>query len=166
MNTILIIISIVVTVVYLTYTITKFGVPGSISDTYYLLKKENSKKAILFPLWAILTALPLMFAWYSMADGLLETLSALLSTTGLLFVGAAAKFKNTHTMADETHFVGAGVCLVGAMLLVILWSYLGLTLICFFAAALIIYKYGKIVFWAEIAGLLAAFVASLLKEMI
>ena len=166
MNTILILISILVTVVYLAYTIKKFGVPHSISETYYLLKRENKKKAVLFPLWAYLTAIPLMFAWYSMSAGLLEMSSALLSTTGLLFVGAAAKFKNTHTMADEVHYIGAGVCLICAMLLVVLWGYLVIPLILFSIAGFIIYLYGKPVFWVEVAGLLAAFIATLLKVMI
>jgi hypothetical protein len=169
MNTILIIIliliSIMVTVVYLAYTIKKFRVPISISDTRYHLKKENKRKALLFSLWTVVAALPLMFAWYSMATGGLETISALLSTTGLLFVGAAPNFKSTEGLADEVHFGGAGVCLVGAMLLVVLWGYLVIPLILFSIAGFIIYLYGKPIFWIEIAGLLAAFVASLLKVL-
>jgi len=163
MNTILIIISILVTVVYLAYTIKKFGVPHSISETYYLLKRENKKKSVLFPFWAYATAIPLMIAWLNMTEGKDYQFLSFFAPAGLMFVGAAAQFKEKLT--DKVHYGGAAICLIAAVILVVIWGYLGLTLICFFAAVLIIYKYGKPIFWVEIAGLFAAFVASLLKVL-
>lgn len=62
------IISIVCCVAYIVFVLFKYGVPVSISETYYLLP---NKWDWLFSAWTVLTAVPFGLYWYQVApDGL------------------------------------------------------------------------------------------------
>lgn len=91
---ILTIISLLIFVVYLFFAIKRYGIPTSLSETYYLLGGEpfNRLKASIFTfmMWAIaFTLLP------TMLDITPESLQflAFLALTGICFVGAAPQFK-------------------------------------------------------------------------
>lgn len=58
------IISIVFCLAYIIFVIFKFGVPVSLSETYYLL---SSKWDWLFAAWTILTSIPFCIYWFTIA---------------------------------------------------------------------------------------------------
>ena len=58
------IISIVCCIAYIIYVLLKYGVPVSISETYYLLP---NKWDWLFAAWSVLTSVPFGIYWYTVS---------------------------------------------------------------------------------------------------
>lgn len=58
------IISIILWMSYIIFVLCKFGIPTTISETYYLLSK---KWDWLFPVWCFVTATPLCIYWFTIA---------------------------------------------------------------------------------------------------
>ena len=59
-----------------------FGVPKSLSDTYYLFKERNSTLKFLFPSMMTLLTFFLMPAWLEMSEGSPFQFTAFLSAAG------------------------------------------------------------------------------------
>lgn len=140
-------IAIIEIVTYLVVTIAKFGIPKSISDTYYLWKKK-SKFLFTFIMW--LTGLPLLFYWVDIAPNAVKFLP-FLSVSGMCFVGAACAFKETLT--NKVHYISAGIWAGTALLYFIITnSFIPIVIGVVFAfIGFFINKYKNQTFWAEIA---------------
>lgn len=156
---ILIFISLLVTVAYLTYTIKLFGVPWSISETYYKLEKHKKGSGILFTAWAWLASIPLLIAWLDKADGTPYQFLPFLACASLMFVGAAAQFKEKLT--DMVHYISAGICVAAALIWTVLVGCWYIPAITFAICAGIALKYQKWMFWIEIAALTAIYITFL-----
>lgn len=136
---------------YLVLVIAKFGIPKSISDTYYLLGGKGWMFQVALALTAF-TAVPVLI---EMSCGNTEFL-AFLSCGGLLFVSAAPMFKLE--LEGMVHYVSAAVCCVGLVLWQIFNTSFLFPLVCFL---LIIYPIikdkGKYMWWLEIATIVSAY---------
>lgn len=84
------IISIVACIVYVIFILFKYGVPVSLSETYYLL---SNKWDWLFAAWTILTGVPLGIYWYEIAPVGLKWIPITVMIA-LLLVGAACCYKS------------------------------------------------------------------------
>lgn len=84
------IISIVACIAYVIFILFKYGVPVSLSETYYLL---SNKWDWLFAAWTILTGVPLGIYWYEIAPVGLKWIPITVMVA-LLLVGAACCYKS------------------------------------------------------------------------
>lgn len=158
--TTLIIISLIINTLYLACTIKAFGIPWSISDTFYLLEIRKKGYGMFFTAWAWLAAFPLMIAWIDLSEGHWYQAMAFLACGSLMFVGAAAQFKQSLTNA--VHYGAAGLCVASAVTWVILSGYWYIPAITFAICAVVAAKDRKWVFWFEIAAFAATYLTLLI----
>lgn len=169
--TTLVIISLVIFLAYLAGMYKYFGIPYSISDTYYKLEKRKKGLGWLFTAmcWGVSgTLLP------ALLDLTPESyqFTAFLSCAGLMFVGAAPQFKLSLTGA--VHYGAAAVCVIFSQILVGLtcwwvllpvWlAFIGYILFNLFKHSdffrgRIYFIESKPMFWCEVAALLSFFTA-------
>ena len=92
---------------YMTFIVLKYGMPASISETYYLLPKKIGR--IVFWAWTVLVALPLMiFGAEISPDRFPCEFMIFFCGTFLIGVGTAAQFKED--FVRKYHFIFAGIC--------------------------------------------------------
>jgi hypothetical protein len=84
----------------------KYGIPASVSESYYLLPSKISLP--VFYGWTLLTAIPLVIFWLNISAGTAQAL-IFFGCTFLLFVGAAAPFKD-RGITNKVHVVSAVLC--------------------------------------------------------
>ena len=99
---------IVATAIYLAYNaicLALFGIPKSLSDTYYLWKKHNGK-GYLFCLMMYAVVALMMPAWITMSEGSDFQFLAFLAPAAIAFVGTAPRFKDT-TLENHVHMTSA-----------------------------------------------------------
>jgi hypothetical protein len=159
----MILFSLLITVLYLAYTIKLFGVPWSISDTYYKLERKKKGLGILFTAWAWMASLPLLIGWLDKTEGLVFQFLPFLACGSLMFVGAAAQFKQSLT--EMVHYVSAGICVASALTWVVLVGYWYIPTITFAICIGIALKYSKWITWIEIASLTATYITLLITQM-
>ena len=139
---------------YIMYAVRVCGVPWSLSDTYYQLKKRN-RPAWLFQAAMVVPAMLLIPVWIDCSNESFQFL-AFLACGGLMFVGTAPLFKEE--FQSKVHYVGT----VASGLATILWGCFAgmwyLPTIAFPIAGLFILKYRKWLFWAELAAFACAYV--------
>ena len=99
-------ISLLVFVFGITAVTLKYGVPASISETYYLLPKAISLP--VFYLWTIAVALPLVMFWLDISNGTAQAL-VFFGCAFLVGVGAAAPFKERGP-TQKVHIICAVLC--------------------------------------------------------
>jgi len=85
---------------YMAFIISRYGILASISDSYYRLPKNLS---FLFTLFCWGFAIPLTIIGLQLTDNFLMFFAG----SGIVFVGAAAAFKET--MTEKVHYVGAAI---------------------------------------------------------
>lgn len=155
----LILISLAAFIAYTALVIKAYGIPVSVSDTFYLLPP---KRRWLFTAFCLTVGAPLLPAWIVLAGENLQFLP-FLSCAGLLFVGAAAQFKAE--LVGNVHYVAAGICLVASLLWIILDTPL------WWLAALIYATAGVMawrerrnwLFWVEIAAFVSVYAVVLIE---
>jgi hypothetical protein len=91
---------------YIAYTVSKFGIPASISDTWYLLER----KGVLFTLFCWSLGVCMLY------QGNDKSIFFVLSGVGLSFVGGATMFKWKGAYTDKIHGAGAAIGIVCALL--------------------------------------------------
>ena len=137
---------------YLGFVVAKFGIPKSISETYYLLGKHGWLFQFALALTAF-TALPVLIDSSSESTEFL----AFLGCGGLLFVSAAPLFKLKFEGA--VHYSSALVCCVS----LVLWQVLNATwtvpLACFVVVLPCMLRDKKYTWWLEIATIVSAYVS-------
>ena len=129
---------------YLAIAIKLFGVPSSLSITYYLFKKKSEKLKYLFPLMCLIVGGSLMPYWLESSPENIQFL-AFFACGGLLFVGAACAFMDELT--DKVHYISAGICGLGTVLWLIfagLW-YIPVSMLV--VATLLVFKDRKNALW-------------------
>jgi len=92
---------------YVSFIIGKYGILPSISESYYRLPKNLT---FLFTLFCWGFALPATIVGLDLTDNFLMFFAG----AGIMFVGAAAAFKEK--MTKKVHFIGAAIGITAAQL--------------------------------------------------
>lgn len=142
-------ISFILFIVYVVAMILMFGIPASISDTYYLLERKRRGLGWLFTAFCWGVSLTLLPAWLDMTPAGYQ-FTAFLACAGLMFVGAAPQFKLSLT--GPVHYVSAAVCCASAILWCILSGYWFIPFNAFLIFGWVALRYGKPMFWIEMAA--------------
>lgn len=93
------IISIIFCFAYIIYILFKYGVPVSISETYYLLP---SKWDWLFSAWCVLTAIPFGIWWFTITDIQWIPIVVILAMS---MIGVSCRYKSGPKDSSEAHEV-------------------------------------------------------------
>lgn len=144
---------------YIMYAVRVCGVPWSLSDTYYQLKKRN-RSAWLFQAAMAVPAMLLMPVWIECSSENTQFL-AFLACGGLIFVGTAPLFKEE--FQSKVHYAGTAIAGLTTILWVCFAGMWYLPVIAFFIAGIIMLRYRKWLFWAEMAAFVCAYVGLLIS---
>ena len=165
--------TIIAAAIYFVYNfiaLAKFGVPKSLSDTYYLYKAESEWKKILFPIMMALIVILLMPAWVEISEGSTWQFTSFLAAASILFVGAAPGFKdneltgNVHEGAAILAAIMsiAWICLVPQMwYIVLVWAVLIMA-----SAILTRTLKSSLIYWLETIAFMSTFSAILIYEIL
>ncbi|MCQ2975288.1 MAG: hypothetical protein MJ211_10840 [Bacteroidales bacterium] len=139
---------------YIFATIYKFGIPKSISDTYYLWRGEkndvNPGKGLFFTIMMVGCGFLMIFPWLSHSPENIQFLP-FISCGGMIFVGCACAFKQTLT--NTVHFTSAGIWASSALVWLIMtssWRIIGVGILLAIIGYLADHR-NHLTFWLEIA---------------
>lgn len=152
-------ISLLTITAYIAYAVSVCGVPWSLSDTYYQLKKRNRPEG-LFQVAMIVPAMLLMPVWIECSPENLQFL-AFLACGGLMFVGTAPLFKEE--FHSKVHYTGTVISGLATILWVCLSGMWYLPAVAFPIAGIIMLRYRKWLFWAEMAAFVCAYAGVLIS---
>lgn len=168
--TTLIIISFIIFLAYLAMTYVWFGIPYSISDTYYKLENRKKGAGWLFSAMCISVGGLLLPALLDMTPDSYQ-FTAFLACAGLIFVGMAPQFKLPLT--NTVHYGSAAICCIFSQIWVGLtcwWLLLPVwtTYLIYIIMYMVKHKEGTIryrfvsakpMFWCEVAAVGATYLA-------
>lgn len=152
-----VVISFVVLLTYTSICIAKYGVPSSLSETYYLLK-DSGINPVWFTACLGIADLSLLFGWLHISDIVLPDITFLsfICFVAILFVAVAPNFKD---IQKWIHTVSA---IVGG-LSAIVWCSFACWYVPTILIALAIFasvkKIGSAVFWFEMAAFLSTYIS-------
>ena len=112
---ILVVISFCIYIVYNAISLNLFGVPQSLSNTYYLYNEQKQGLGNLFCVSVFLMSGLLMPAWLELSNGSMFQFLSFLTCASLMFVATAPKFKST-TIESTIHTASAICAAVFGML--------------------------------------------------
>ncbi|WP_195372988.1 hypothetical protein [Parabacteroides leei] len=154
------IISLAIFLIYLVGIIHFFGIPYSISDTYYLLERRSKNLEWIFTAMCWTVTGFLIPDWFDITSDKLQ-FTVFFSCAGLLFVGTAPQFKLPLT--KTVHYSAAAICCTFSQIWVIFSGMWYLSFISFAIFLTIAYKYKRWMFWIEIAAFTATYAGVLIK---
>ena len=162
---------IVATIIYVAYnaiSLANFGVPDSLSMTYYLWN-QKSKKGYVFSLMMYAVVALMMPAWITMSEGSDFQFLAFLAPAAIAFVGTAPKFLDTD-LENKVHSIAALVaaaCSLAWVCLVTPYWWLILVWLGFVAIASVLTSTYKtsIVFWLETIAFGATFSSTIIYSI-
>ena len=168
LTTISIIVATAIYVAYNAIAIAIFGVPESLSNTYYLWKEKNGK-GWLFCLMMYLVVALMMPAWITLSEGSNFQFLAFLAPASIAFVGTAPRFKDSQ-LESRVHTVSAiiaAACSLAWVALVTPYWWVILIWLGFIALASILTSSYKTayVYWLEQVAFLSTFTAAILYSM-
>jgi hypothetical protein len=137
-------ISLTVFAVYIIYIMAKFGIPASISDSFYLLKG----KGWMFTIWCYAVAFTVAAMMFTQSKDCWYQFLGLFAGGGLAFVGTAPLFKGHER---TVHYVSAGMCAVAALGWMVAAGYRYIPMSFLLASGAATLRFGRPVFWVEIA---------------
>ena len=160
-------------IIYLVYNgiaIKLFGIPRSLSDTYYLYKEKKNWMRMFFPIMMISIVALLMPSWLEISEGSTYQFLAFLAALGIAFVGAAPEFKNGG-MDYKVHSISAYCAATFAILWVILVSKLWITPIIWFVSITLLAISTKTVktstiYWLETVAFMSTFTSILTYSLL
>jgi hypothetical protein len=141
------ILSLAVLIGYIALIIVYFGVPASISESYYKLN-SRWKCGYAFTVWCTVIAVSVMAMMFDCSDGKWFQVLGLFAGGGLAFVGAAPLFKSHERMI---HYVSAGTCAVASVAWMALMGYWYIPLCYLLVGYGVSRMNGNLVFWLETA---------------
>ena len=150
-------------VIYNIIALILFGVPKSLSMTYYLFKNRQNALKAMFPAMIAMLVIFLLPCWLEISDGSAFQFTAFLSTAGLMFVGATPAF-NDSDMHKMIHNIAAYTCAAFALLWIILVTpfwYIILIVLGIIAIVAVVTKSWKTsyIYWLEIVAFISTFVS-------
>ncbi|MDR2890767.1 MAG: hypothetical protein LBV18_04085 [Alistipes sp.] len=157
---------------YMGAILAKYGIPASVSETFYLLPKGKRWLFTAF-CWAVSIVIA---PWLDATPENWQFL-AFLSVAGLCFVGTAAQFKDD--FVARVHYAGAGLCAVASQLWIFIVTGLWwLSLVCLLTAGTACFvlwrrasrkagrpQFANVVFWAEMWAFVSLFASILIYKM-
>ena len=172
---ILVLAALVLFAVYIAVAIKLFGVPESLSNTYYLYESKKKGLGWIFTIFMWLEALLLIAPWVVLSDSFgpwesYLTFLAAFTCFGIAFVGTAPKFKEDGEA--KVHVISAIVCSVSAML----WDFIPCWKIMYvpvigalvpIVAATLTKTWDKSkIFWLEMCAFVSSFATILTEQII
>lgn len=159
------------TAIYLAYNaicLALFGIPKSLSDTYYLWKARNGK-GWYFSLMMYAVVALLMPAWITMSEGSDFQFLAFLAPAAIAFVGTAPRFKDT-TLENHVHMTSAYLAAAFALAWVALvtpYWWVILIWLCSMACLAVLTSSCKtaLVYWLETIAFGATFTSAFLYSL-
>lgn len=167
MSTVLICVSIAFAI-YLIYNgaaLRLFGVPESLSNTFYLYNDKKKHLGILFPIMMVSMAGLLLPAWLEISAISSLQFTAFLAAAGIIFTGSAPAFKS-NDLEKRVHTVSALVAAVFALLWVIFVSKLWFIILIWLAVVALIAFITKTIkssyiYWLETVAFMSTFTSIL-----
>jgi hypothetical protein len=144
----LFIVSFIVFALYITGILAAFGIPHSISDSFYLMNEKRNNLGYVFTLWCFVVAFSLIPVIFHLAEGEWFQFLGLFACGGLGFVGAAPLFRSHE---KTIHYTGAIVCAVTGFSWMALSGYWYSPVIALIAVLYPAYRDKKWTFWVELA---------------
>lgn len=166
--TISIIMATTIFVAYNAVAIPIFGIPESLSNTYYLYK-EKCNKGWLFCLMMYLVVALMMPAWITLSEGSAFQFLAFLAPASIAFVGTSPRFKDGD-LENKVHTYSAYVAAACSLLwvgLVTPYWWVILVWLGFIAIASILtcsYK-SCLVYWLEMIAFGATFTSAIMYSL-
>lgn len=157
---ILAVVSLVIFLAYLVGMYVHFGIPASLSDTYYKMENRRKGAGWFFTAMCWGVALPLLPYLLDVTPAGYQ-FTAFLACAGLMFVGAAPQFKLSLT--GPVHYVSAAVCCSSAILWCILSGYWFIPFNAFLIYGWVALRYGKPMFWIEMAAFTSMYVCVFIR---
>lgn len=157
--------AIILFVIYNVVTLILFGVPKSLSMTYYLFKERKNIFKSLFPAMIVLLCIFLIPCWLEISEGSNFQFLAFLAPAALIFVGFTPAFKDAD-MYNTIHDISAYTCAVFALLWIILvtpYWYIILIVFGLIAIASIVTKTWRAcyIYWLELVAIISLFISIL-----
>ena len=159
------------TAIYLVYnaiSLANFGIPRSLSDTYYLWKARNGK-GWYFSLMMYSVVAFMMPAWITMSEGSDFQFLAFLAPAAIAFVGTAPRFKDTN-LENHVHmtpaYLAAAFALAWVALVTPYWWVI-LIWLGYIAMALVLTSSCKtcLVYWLEQVAFGATFTSAIMYSL-
>lgn len=161
-NIIVVCIALLLYIIYNSTAIILFGVPHSLSETYYLYNKKNGK-GILFSVFLTVVSLLLLPVWLEVSKENTQFL-VFLGLCSLCFTAAAPAFKNTK-MEDRVHTISAIIGAICSLLWVIfngMWTIiLAWTIIVLLVSYITKTIKTSYIYWLETIAFMSTFTALL-----
>ena len=166
--TISIIMATTIFVAYNAVAIPIFGIPESLSNTYYLYK-EKCNKGWLFCLMMYLVVALMMPAWITLSEGSAFQFLAFLAPASIAFVGTSPRFKDGD-LENKVHTYSAYVAAACSLLwvgLVTPYWWVILVWLGFIAIASILTSSYKscLVYWLEMIAFGATFTSAIMYSL-
>lgn len=162
---------IVATCIYVAYNaicLALFGIPESLSNTYYLWK-EKSNKGWLFPLMMYAVVAFMMPAWITLSEGSDFQFLAFLAPAAIAFVGTAPAFKSDdlENVVHTTAAIVAAICSLAWVAVITPYGWMILVWFGFIALAAILTSSYKtcLVYWLEQVAFGATFTSAILYSL-
>lgn len=168
LTTISIIVATTIFVAYNAVAIPIFGIPESLSNTYYLYK-EKCNKGWLFCLMMYLVVALMMPAWITLSEGSAFQFLAFLAPASIAFVGTSPRFKDGD-LENKVHTYSAYVAAACSLLwvgLVTPYWWVILVWLGFIAIASILTSSYKscLVYWLEMIAFGATFTSAIMFSL-
>ena len=143
-----------------------FGIPHSLSRTFYSFQEKKTWYKVFFPSMMISVAFLLVFSWLHITNGNDLQFLAFLSSIGLMFTGAAPSFMRSK-LENNVHTGSAIFSVICALLWVIFAAKLFYVLIiCFMIILLIALVTNTLIkawtYWLETASIITTFISIIL----
>lgn len=150
-------------IIYNIVALVLFGVPKSLSMTYYLFKDRVDSMKWLFPSMMALLTLFLMPCWLEISEGSDFQFTAFLSSAGILFVGGAPAFKSS-SLENAVHqfsaYFAAAAAIAWICLVTPYW-WIILIVLGIIAALAVVTKTWKTsyIYWLEMVAFVSTFIS-------
>ena len=153
--------SFVVYYVYNAVALYLFGVPKSLSMTFYLFKEKKNWLCACFQIMMTLMAGSLLPAWLEISVGSNLQFMSFLAASGILFTGAAPAFESSK-LENNVHMASAIIAAIFALLWVILVANLWYVILVWLVAITVVALLTKSVktsyiYWLETIAFLSTF---------
>lgn len=167
LTTISIIVATCIYVVYNAIAIAIFGVPESLSNTYYLWKEKNGKGWLFCLMMYIVVAL-MMPAWITISEGSNFQFLAFLAPASLMFVGTAPRFKD-FSLENKVHtysaYLAAACSLLWVGLVTPYWWVILIWLGLISGVLAITKTYSCLIYWLETIAFGATFTSTIIYSI-
>lgn len=155
--------------IYAVYNIVSlclFGVPDSLSLTFYLYQEKRKWMKVLFPLMMLTMAGCLLPVWLEISEGSDLQFMSFLAAAGIMFTGSAPSFLSCD-LENKVHSFSAITAAIFALLWVIFVAKLWYIIVIWFAIILVCSLLTKTikrayVYWLETVAFMSTFVSILI----